>query len=331
MRRVVVARHGGPEVLEIHDVETPAPAPGQVLVRHSWVGVNFVDVMYRRGGDYHVDLPCTPGVEAAGVVEAVGHGVEGVNIGDRVTYTGFHNASYAEAGLVPAASVLPTPRGIDDRTAAAVAMQGGTAAVLLTMAQSVSPGDVVVVTAAGGGVGAFLTQAATAMGARVVAQASSPEKAAYAEQSGAERVVRNYVDLSAAVDELTDGKGAVAAFDAVGQAAAESVLACLAVRGHYVLYGKTSGPITGFDLDRLSGFQGDHIRGAARVSWVSGYHYLQERSEALAVQATLARWVGDGVIRPRVAAEFELAEVADAHRALEERSLAGKVLLRIGN
>lgn len=329
MRRVVVARHGGPEVMELHDVDTPAPGPGHVLVRHSWVGVNFVDVMYRRGGDYHVDLPFTPGVEVAGVIEALGAGVDGIGVGDRVTYTGFHNASYAEAGVVPAANVLPTPDHIDDKTAATVAMQGGTAAVLLTLAQPVHAGDVVVVTAAGGGVGAYLTQAATAAGARVVAQASSQDKMAYATASGAELVVSDYADLPAAVDELTEGKGAAAAYDAVGAAAAEAVFASLAVRGHYVLYGKTSGAITDFDLDRLSGFQGDRIRGAARVSWVSGYHYLQERADALAVHATLTRWVTDGVIRPRVAAEFSLEDVADAHRALEERLVAGKVLLDI--
>lgn len=330
MRAIVVTEHGGPEVLRVRDVDAPTPGVGQVRVRHTWVGVNYVDLLHRAGGHYPLALPFTPGVEGVGVVEALGDGVADVRVGDRVSYTGFHDASYADAGVVPADRLVPTPADLDDRLVAAVAMQGNTAAVLLTMAQPVAQGEVVVVTGAGGGVGAMVTQAASAAGARVVALASSAAKQEYARASGAERVVATPNELPAVVAELTGGVGAVAAYDAVGAATSEAILASLAVRGHYVLYGKSSGAVTGFNLDRLSGFHDDSIRGAVRLSWVSGYHYLLDRSDLVAVGDTVARWLRDGTLRPRIGGEFALEEAADAHRAIEGREIAGKVLLRVG-
>jgi NADPH2:quinone reductase len=314
-----VHAHGGPEVLQWEGWDPGTPGTGELRVRVAAAGVNFIDVYYRTGL-YPMPLPYTAGVEAAGVVEAVGDGVDGVAVGDRVAWC-MMPGSYAEVALVPAAFAVRVPAGVDDPTAAASMLQGMTAHYLTHGVRTTSRGDVALVHAAAGGTGLLLVQMLKAAGATVIGTCSTEEKAALAAEAGCDHVVR-YVreDVADAVRRITGGEGAHVVYDSVGQSTFDASLASLRVRGLLALFGQSSGPVPPFDLRRLSG-------GSFFVTRPSLAHYARTRAELDERAGAVLELVERGQLRVRVGARFPLRDAAAAHRALEGRETTGKVLL----
>ncbi|GCE77329.1 quinone oxidoreductase family protein [Cellulomonas biazotea] len=325
MRAIVATAPGGPDVLDVRELPDPEPGPGQVLVRVAAAGVNFIDT-YRRSGLYTVPFPHVVGSEGSGEVVAVGADVTEVAVGDRVAWASSPGA-YAELALVAARDVLVVPDGVDDRTAAALPLQGLTAHYLVTSTFPVAAGHDVLVHAAAGGVGLLLTQLAAQRGARVVATVGSAEKERLARAAGAADVVRYRelddltAELPALVRDLTDGRGVHAVYDSVGKDTFDASLASLARRGTLVLFGASSGPVPPVDPQRLNAggslfltrpTLGDHTATRDELTWRAGELFDAVRA---------------GTLDVRVGATFPLADAADAHRALESRSTTGKVLL----
>lgn len=298
-----------------------------MLVRVTAAGVNFRDT-YERSGTYPMPFPHVPGVEGAGTVVAVGDGVQGFAVGDRVAWADARG-SYAELVLVAADQALPVPANVDLETAAALPLQGMTAHYLVRSTFVVQPGHTILVTAAAGGTGLLLTQLAVAQGARVIGLVGSEEKAALARQAGAAEVIRYRelgdltTELPQRVRELTDGEGVDVAYDGVGRDTFDATLASVRRRGMIVLFGLASGPVPPIDLQRLnqagSVFAtrpklGDYIATGEELRWRA-----KELFDALAA----------GSLRVRVGARFPLADARGAHRALESRHTTGKVLLEV--
>ncbi len=252
MRAVQVTKAGGPDVLEVVDVDDPAPGPGEVLVDVAAAGVNYIDT-YQREGIYPMETPYVAGMEGAGRVAALGDGVEGVAVGDRIAWAETLG-SYAERVAVPWAKAVPVPDGVDDEQAVGALLQGMTAHFLVTDTYPVRSGDTVLVHAAAGGVGLLLVQLATAKGARVIATVSTAEKEELARAAGAAEVIRytEVDDLAAEVRSLTGGEGVAAAFDSVGKTTFDASLASLRRRGMLVLFGAASGPVPPVDPQRLN-------------------------------------------------------------------------------
>jgi NADPH2:quinone reductase len=320
MRAVRIHETGGPDVLTVDDAEVDAPGEGQIQVRVEAAGLNFIDT-YQRSGAYPLELPATLGVEAAGVVEAVGPGVDRFAEGDRVAYAGQLGA-YAEHQAVSADAAVTVPDEVDARLAAAVMLQGITAHYLVRSTVPLSEGDTVLVHAAAGGVGHLLTQTCKLAGARVIATCGSEEKAELARRSGADHVVvYTEEDFVAAVAEFTDGRGVDVVYDGVGRATFRDGLGCLRPRGTMVLYGQASGPVEPLDPQEL--FQ----HGSLYLTRPSLGHYIAERSELEARAADLFGWIADGDLDVRVDTTFPLEGAGDAHRYLEGRNTKGKVLL----
>jgi NADPH2:quinone reductase len=321
MRAVRLEEFGGPDVLVARDVDTPEPAPGEVLVRLSASGVNFVDI-YHRTGRYQVPLPFVPGVEGVGVVTAVGAGVTEPAVGRRVGWVN-RPGTYAENATVPADEAIPLPDGMTDETAAAVLLQGITAQYLTHSCHAVRPGEDILVHAAAGGTGALITQVATALGARVIGTVSTPEKENVAREAGAAEIIRyaeGVDDVPRRVRELTGGRGVAAVYDGVGAATFEASLASLSRRGTLVYFGAASGLVPPFDLARLGA--GSHL-----VTRPTLGDFIADRTELLARAADVFGWVAAGRLRVAVSARFPLRDAAAAHRALESRRTTGKLLL----
>jgi NADPH:quinone reductase len=318
VRIIQVSQTGGPAALASAEADRPEPAAGQVLVKIEAAGVNFVDT-YHRGGLYPVQLPFTPGSEGAGTVAALGPDVTGVAVGDRVGSVDLAG-SYGEYALAPAERLIPLPDGVSAEQAAAVLLQGMTAQYLVTGSYPVHKGDPVLVHAAAGGVGLLLTQLATAHGARVIATASTPEKAELARGAGATDVL-GYDGFAQRVRELTDGEGVAAVYDGVGADTFEESLASLRVRGVMVLYGYASGKPPLFDLNRLQ------TLGSLFITRPTMDHYLRTREELLERAGAVLGAVADGSLRVRVHERYPLAEAARAHEDLEARRTTGKLLL----
>jgi NADPH2:quinone reductase len=317
---IQVEKTGGPEVLQLVDREVPEPGPGQVRVRAAAAGVNFIDV-YFRTGLYPRPLPFVAGLEGAGTIDAVGEGVSGLAAGDRVAWTGVPG-SYADTVLAPAASVVRVPEGIDDRTAAAVMLQGMTAHYLVHGTRDTKAGDVALVHAAAGGAGLLLVQLLARAGAKVIGTCSTAEKEALARGAGCEHVIRyTETDFAPEVRRLTDGRGVDVVYDSVGQSTFEGSLTCLRPRGLLVLFGQSSGPVPPFDLGRLNGL------GSLFITRPSLAHYMLDRAEFELRAGEVLGAVAAGELSVRIGAEFPLAEAAEAHRALEGRQTTGKVLL----
>jgi NADPH2:quinone reductase len=317
MRAVQIREYGGPEVLVPTESPTPEPGPGQVRVDVEAAGVNFVET-YQRAGRYRVPLPFVPGDEAAGTVSAVGPGVEGVRLGDRVVSLNVRG-SYAEQAVVAADRLVPVPPDVSLETAAASFLQGLTAHYLLFDTYPVKPGDTVLVHAAAGGMGLLLTQVATRLGARVIGTASTPDKATLARKAGAVEVVP-YADAARAVAELTGGEGVPAVYDGVGRDTFDTSLSVLRKRGLLALYGAASGPVPPFDPMRLQ-----HAGSVFLTRPTLGDHVVTPvdlRRRA----ADLFGWLADGVT-VRVHDRYPLAEAARAHADLEARRTTGKLLL----
>jgi len=320
MRAIRVHALGAADVLSPEGVPLPEPKDGEARLRVEAAGVNFIEV-YQRVGLYKSPLPFTPGGECAGTVTAVGPGVTSVAPGDRVA-TVNAMGSYAEEAAVKADRLVPLPDGVTARQAAAAMIQGMTAHYLATSTFPLKPGDTCLVHAAAGGVGLLLCQVAKRRGARVVGTASTPEKRALATAAGADLVV-DYTkdDFASAAREFTGGRGVDVVYDSVGRSTFEKGLDALAPRGLMVLFGQSSGPVGSFDPQVLN------QKGSLFLTRPSLFLYVASRAELLARAGDVLSWVKDGSLKLRMEHDFPLAKAADAHRALEGRTTAGKVLL----
>jgi NADPH2:quinone reductase len=320
MRAIRVHQYGGPEAMGLEELPTPTPGAGQALVRIEAAGVNFIDI-YQCTGLYKGALPLPLGLEAAGVVEAVGAGVTGVKAGDRVAWTSVPG-SYATHTLVPADRLVPLPAGVDARTGAAAMLQGMTAHYLSHSTYPLKPGDTCLVHAAAGGVGLLLCQMAKRAGARVIGTVSTEEKARLAREAGAAEVILyTRQDFEAEVKRVTGGKGVQVVYDSVAKDTFDKGLNCLAPRGYMVLYGQSSGPIGPVDPQILN------AKGSLFLTRPSLQHHILTREELLERAGEVLGWIQKGQLKLRIGATFPLADAAEAHRQLEGRRTTGKVLL----
>src|SRR5512135_1008122 len=320
---IVIRFHqlGGPEVLRVEDLPTAAPGPGEARVRHTAVGVNFIDT-YHRTGLYKVPLPSGLGSEAAGVVEAVGPGVTHVAAGDRVAYAGGAPGSYAQFRVMPADRLVRLPADIGDRPAAAAMLKGMTVQYLVTRTYPVKAGDTVLLHAAAGGVGLIASQWLKALGATVIGTVGSDAKAELARSHGCDHVIiYTREDFAARVREITDGRGVPVVYDPVGQSTFTGSLDCLRPRGLMVSFGNASGPVPPVDLLQLSS------RGSLFITRPTLFHYTSNRPELEATAADLFAMMRSGKVKVEPSAAYPLAEAAQCHRDLEARRTTGSLLL----
>ena len=312
---------GGPEVLRWESIEIGEPGPGEARVRHAAVGLNFIDT-YHRTGLYPLPLPSGIGLEAAGVVEAVGAGVAGVKPGDRVAYAGGPVGAYAEARSIPADRLLILPDSIDFRTGAAMMLQGLTAAYLLHMTYRVQPGDAVLIHAAAGGVGLIACQWAKALGATVIGTTSSEAKAELARAHGADHIIfYSREDVAKRVREITHGEGVAVVYDGVGKDTFAGSLDSLRVRGMMVSYGNASGPVPPFDPLLLS------QKGSIFITRPTLMHHTAKRAELEMLGGELFEAVVSGKVKIEVNQTYALKDAAQAHRDLEARKTTGSTIL----
>lgn len=320
MKAICVHELGGPEVLRYEEVAAPQPGPGQALVEIEAIGLNFIDTYYRKGL-YKTSLPFVPGLEAAGVVRALGSGVKEVGVGKRVAYA-MSLGAYAEQAVVDAWKLVAVPDGLDTRTAAAVMVQGMTAHYLTRGSFPLQSGHTALVHAAAGGVGLLLVQIARLLGARVIGTVSTEAKAELAYEAGADEIILyTQKDFEDEVKRLTGGTGVEVVYESVGQATFEKSLNCLKPRGYMVLYGQASGPVPPFDPQVLN------AKGSLFLTRPSLGHYVATREELLARAGDIFRWILEGTLKVRIDQAFPLAQAARAHIALEGRQTTGKVLL----
>ena len=321
-KAIRIHQTGGPDAMQWEDVEVGAPGPGEVRIRHEAVGLNFIDVYFRTGLYPAPALPFSPGMEGAGIVEAVGDGVDSVAAGDRVAYAGGPLGSYAEERLMPAGKVVKTPPGIDSRQAAAMMLQGMTVEYLLRRAYPVRSGETVLFHAAAGGVGLIACQWAKHLGATVIGTVSSEEKSELARAHGCDHPIvytrENFVER---VRELTDGAGVPVVYDSVGRDTFEGSLDCLRARGMLVSFGQSSGKIPPVDLGILS------TKGSLYVTRPTLMTYTASRADLEASSEALFDVVDGGAVRVTVNQTFPIAEAAAAHRALESRQTTGSTIL----
>jgi NADPH2:quinone reductase len=319
--RIVIRRTGGPEVLEREDLGSLEPGPGELLVRHEAIGLNFIDI-YHRTGLYPVTLPSGLGGEAAGVVEAVGEGVEAFAPGDRVTYLSRIPGAYATHRVVPADRTIALPEGISSETAAATLLKGCTAEYLIHRCGKVQSGDTILVHAAAGGVGSILVPWLKAVGAVVIAHAGSADKASRARALGADHALScGLEELAEQVRSLTGGEGAKIVLDGVGAASWKASLASIARRGLLVTYGNASGPVPPFAPAELT------AAGSIFLTRPTLFDYTATQDELRLSAGRLFEAIGKGVVPVHINARFPLAEAADAHRALESRTTTGSTVL----
>jgi NADPH2:quinone reductase len=312
---------GGPEVLSWEEVPVGDPGPGEARVRHTAIGLNFIDT-YHRSGLYKLPLPFTPGQEAAGIIEAVGPGVTDLEPGDRVAYGTGPVGAYSQVRVMEAARLVPLPAGIDDRTAAAMMLKGLTAQYLLRQTTSVQRGETIVFHAAAGGVGLIACQWAKHLGATVIGTVGSEEKARLARERGCDHVILyNQEDVAARVRELTGGRGVRVVFDGVGRATFAASLDCLAPRGLMVAFGNASGPVPPLDILSLS------TKGSLYLTRPTLNHYAATKEALRAGAAELFEVVQSGAVRIEVPQSFPLAEAKAAHEALAARKTTGSTVL----
>lgn len=324
MARVATfSKTGGPEVIEWIDVDLPAPGPGDVRMRTTAVGLNYIDTYHRRG-IYPVELPSGLGMEAAGVVEAVGEGVTGFAVGDRVATFGPVRGAYATARNLPAATLFKLPDDIDDETAAAALLKGCTTEFLVERCAKVEPGWPVLVHAAAGGVGLILVQWLKAIGAVVIGTVSTEEKAQEARAAGADHVILyTREDTAKRVRELTGGKGVRVTFDGVGMDTWEASLDSTGRRGLIVSYGNASAPVTGISLGVLA------TKGSLYNSRPTLFDYYAEPEERAAGVARLWEMIRTGKVRISIGQRYALEDATQAHRDLEARKTSGSTVLTV--
>ena len=321
-KAIRIHRYGGPEALRWEDVEVGDPGPGQLRVRHAAVGLNYIDVYHRTGLYPLPSLPWTLGMEGAGQVEAVGEGVTEFKVGDRVAYASPPVGAYAEVRLIAADRVVALPDAIDDRTAAAMMLQGMTAQYLLRRTYRVQPGDAILLHAAAGGVGLIASQWARHLGATVIGTVGSDEKAELARAHGCHHVIvysrENFVER---VREITSGQGVAVVYDSVGKETFLGSLDCLRPLGMMVSFGNASGPVPPFEPGILA------AKGSLFLTRPTLMTYTAQRPDLLASAADLFAVVQSGAVKIEVRQTYPLAEAAQAHRDLEARRTTGSTVL----
>jgi len=318
----MLQKTGGPDVLTLGSIELPAPGPGEVRVRHTAVGVNFIDT-YHRSGLYPLPLPAVPGVEAAGIIEERGPGVE-LAVGTRVAYALAGHGAYADARVMPAERLVPLPSSISDEVAAAALLKGMTAEYLVRRTYAVTSGDTVLLHAAAGGVGLIASQWLHALGARVIGVVGNLEKAKLAREHGCDEILLSgHDDIPRRVRELTSGRGVRVVYDSVGKSTFMTSLDCLAPRGLFVSYGNASGKPDPFDPLLLS------AKGSVFLTRPTLADYVRTRAELLTSANALFEMIAHGALRILIGRRFPLASAPDAHRALESRTTMGSTLLTL--
>ena len=319
---IVLRHHGGPEQLQPETITVGAPGPNELRIRQTAIGVNFHDTYVRTGLYRTLPLPGIPGIEAAGIIEAVGPGVSGFTPGERVGYVTASYGAYATERLLPAALAMKLPPFLDDRAAASILVRGLTVEVLTRAAHRVRAGDTVLVHAAAGGVGRLLCQRLADIGARIIGTAGSPAKSAIAKAAGCHEVILyREQDFAPRVSQITNGKGVDVVYDSVGKDTFMGSLACLATRGHRVNFGQASGPIPPFEVSRLAA-------GSFTLSRPIVFHYLADHTERDALLASLFDALARRVLTVPEAQAFPLAQAAQAHTALESRSATAPIILQ---
>jgi NADPH2:quinone reductase len=320
MKAIRVQHTGGPEVMELVEVPVPQAKSGEAVVKVSVAGLNSIDGHF-RDGSLRTPLPFIPGQEGSGVVSSAGSNVHTVKVGDRVAWSGALG-SYAEYVAASADSLVPVPATVTDQQAAAAMMHGLTAHYLVNDAHKLKAGETALVHAAAGGVGLLLVQMARMIGARVIGTASSQEKADLARSAGADEViVFTQQDFDPEVKRLTGGKGVDVVYDGVGKATFEKNLNVMRLRGMLVLYGMSSGPVPPVDPAKLS------EKGSLYMARTTLAHFTATREELRARSGALFEMIANGKLKLRIAKTYSLAEAAQAHRDMEARKIAGKLLL----
>ncbi len=320
MKAIQVKHVGSPEALEVTDLPKPTAGPKQALVKIETSGINYIDV-YFRTGLYKADLPFTPGMEAAGVVESVGPEVTEVAVGDRVAYA-MTRGSYAEYAVVPSWQLVKIPGSLDANQAAAAMLQGMTAHYLTHSVYSLKKGDTALVHAAAGGAGLLIVQMAKMLGARVFGTVSTEAKAALARQAGADEIILyTKQDFESEVKRLTDQLGVDVVYDSVGQTTFLKSLNCLRPRGMMALFGQSSGPVAAFDPGILA------AKGSLFLTRPVLGQYIATREELLWRAGDTLKWIESSALKLRIDKTYRLSEAAQAHRDLEGRKTSGKLLL----
>jgi NADPH2:quinone reductase len=313
---------GGPEVMRWEEVEIGKPGPGEVHLRQTAVGLNFIDIYHRTGLYPLGELPATPGMEAAGVVVATGEGVKDLSQGDRVAYAGLPPGAYAEERLIPAHRLVRLPDAISDQQAAGMMLQGMTAQYLLRRTFRIKKGDTILFHAAAGGVGLIACQWARRLGATVIGTVGSPEKAALAKAHGCDYpLLYREEDWVSRVKEITDGKGVAVVYDSVGRDTFMKSLDCLRPLGLLVSFGQASGPVAAFDPGILA------AKGSLFLTRPTLMTYTAERDDLLTSAAELFEVVQSGAVKIEVNQTYPLCEVAQAHKDLEARKTKGSTVL----
>ncbi|HLI10188.1 MAG TPA: quinone oxidoreductase [Alphaproteobacteria bacterium] len=319
---VRITQPGGPEVLKMEEVDLPKPGPGEVVIRHHAIGLNFVDVYHRIGLYKQPSYPAPLGGEAAGVVEAIGPKVKDFKVGDRVAYGNSPLGAYAEARIIPAHRLVKLPKEIDFKTAAAMMLKGLTVQYLIRRTYKVKKGDTILVHAAAGGVGLILCQWAKSLGANVIGVVSSDEKAKLAKAHGCKYPVvsarENFVEV---VKKITKGEGVPVVYDSVGKDTFQGSLDCLRHFGLMVSFGNASGPVPPVDLSVLA------AKGSLFITRPTLNTYAAKREDLVASARDLFRAVKSGAVKIRVNQTYKLADAAQAQRDLEARKTTGSTVL----
>jgi NADPH2:quinone reductase len=321
MKAIRFAKFGGPDVLALQDVPLPEPGPGQIRVLHTVIGVNFIDT-YQRSGLYPVSLPSGLGLEAAGVVSAIGAGVSGFEKGERVAYCSGPIGAYAEANVVPADRLVKLPKEISDETAAASLLKGMTAQYLLKRTYAVKAGETILFHAAAGGVGLIAGQWAKHLGATVIGTVGSDGKTPLAKANGYTHVLNTSDEgWAKRVRELTNGEGVPVVYDSIGRDTWAGSLDCLAVRGLMVSFGNASGPVPAFEPGILSG------KGSLYLTRPTLFHYTRTAQELQETANDLFEVIRSGAVKITVHQRYRLPDAREAHAALHSRKTTGATVL----
>ncbi len=320
-KAIQITEAGGPDVMRLVDMDVPAPGKGEIQLRQTAIGLNYIDT-YHRSGLYALPLPAGLGMEAAGVVEALGEGVKGVKAGDRVAYGVGPRGAYAQHRNVPASRVVKLPKAISDETAAGMMLKGLTVRALLRSVYKVKRGETILFHAAAGGVGVIFTQWAKALGVKVIGTVGSDEKIAVAKAHGCAHVI-NYrtENVVARVREITGGAGLPVVYDGVGQSTFMTSLDCLRPRGLLVVFGNASGPVTSFDLGLLA------AKGSLYVTRPTVMTYMADDAELAEASRDLVDIVKSGKVTIPINQRYALADATQAHRDIERRATTGTTIL----
>jgi len=322
VKAIQVAQPGGPEMLRMVDLQLPKPGPGEVIVRHHAIGLNYIDIYVRTGLYKQPNYPCGLGYEGAGVIAEIGPKVKDFKIGDRVAYGQSPIGAYAEARIMPAEHLVKLPKEIDFKTGAAMMLQGMTAQYLLRRTYKVKKGDTILVHAAAGGVGLIMCQWAKSLGATVIGTVSSEEKAALAKSHGCKYpIVTSKENFAERVKQITKSQGLPVVYDSIGKDTYLASLSCLRPFGLFVTFGNSSGPIPPFDLGQLA------AKGSLYVTRPTLGTYVAKHEDLIATARDLFRVVKSGAVKIRVNQTYKLSEAAQAHRDLEGRRTTGSTVL----